>query len=1119
MHPLVVHWAHVGFDYIGMNTISLADAVSAYGKSAKVKLSHASIAGEPEEQLRGPLEGLVQDLALLSGLPSGAVALIGETSLSHLQIRPDFAVSVNGALVGFIEVKAPGKGSDPRQFSGHDKTQWQKLRSLPNLLYTDGNSFSLFRSGERAAETVSLDGGIETAGAKLTAPGSLVAVLADFLRWNPEPPRNAEQLAHVSARLCRLLRDEVVEQIAEGHIGLQELKNDWRMLLFPSASDEQFADGYAQAVTFGLLMARAFDISLKDDLGIAALHLRKSNSLIGTALNLLTEDENNQRALRTSLGTLRRVLDAVNWRHISKDDPDAWLYFYEKFLEVYDNALRKKTGSYYTPPEVVNAMVRLVDDALKGPLFQRGAGLAAADVTIADPAVGTGTFLLGVLRQIAANVEADQGGGAVKGAIEAAAKRIFGFELQFGPFAVAQLRLLAELRELMGTGRSGRIPSLNLFITDTLGNPYEEDEQLPQTVEAVAKSRRDANKVKRGQPITVVIGNPPYKNQAGGDGGWIEKGSTGRGAALDWWVPPKAWKVFAHTHHLKNLYVYFWRWAVLKVFGSGLFEATGETAEDRHGIICFISAAGFLNGKGFQKMRDDLRRECSDIWVIDCSPEGHQPEIATRIFQGVQQPVCIVLAARQAAKQRNVPARLHYISLPAVERKGKFKALEALSLNSPGWREGPSSWRASFLPELTIDWAVFVSLSEIFAWSGSGVTPHRTWPIAPDRESLEARWNALLKEKNLDQKDRLFQADSDRDIHRKVKTNLGRHQARTNTIALESLPVVDPTRYGFRSFDRQWIIPDHRLLSRARPKLWEGLSERQVFLTAIEHVPPKSGPALTFTELVPDCDHYHGRGGRVYPLWADAKSTSPNVKPALLQLLAETYGIAVSPEDVFAYIAAVMAHRAFTARFADDLVQPGLRLPLTAEAGHFTEAVAVGREVVWLHCYGERFVDEAAGRPKGPPRMAREIEPRIPAEGAIPSAPEPLPDTLRYDASTRRLHVGLGFVENVSPAMWDYEISGKQVVWQWFSYRRRDRSKPIIGDKRPPSPLQSIQPEGWLPEYTTDLLNLLRVLGRLTALEPRQAELLERICSGKLITGEVLAETGVSGGGAEDGAD
>ncbi len=74
------------------------------------------------------------------------------------------------------------------------------------------------------------------------------------------------QLAEVSARLCRLLRDEVTEQMARGGKALTDLAADWRKLLFPNATDEEFADGYAQAVTFGLLMARARDIPLSGGL-------------------------------------------------------------------------------------------------------------------------------------------------------------------------------------------------------------------------------------------------------------------------------------------------------------------------------------------------------------------------------------------------------------------------------------------------------------------------------------------------------------------------------------------------------------------------------------------------------------------------------------------------------------------------------------------------------------------------------------------------------------------------------------------------------------------------------------------------------------------------------------
>src|SRR5437899_8172799 len=121
-----------------------------------------AIAGAPEDQLRGPLDALMRDLAEVAGLPAKSVDLIGETTLAHLKTRPDFAVTVGNALVGFIEVKAPGKGADPRHFDDpHDKDQWNKLKSLPNLLYTDGNSFSLWRDGALESAIVHLEGNVE----------------------------------------------------------------------------------------------------------------------------------------------------------------------------------------------------------------------------------------------------------------------------------------------------------------------------------------------------------------------------------------------------------------------------------------------------------------------------------------------------------------------------------------------------------------------------------------------------------------------------------------------------------------------------------------------------------------------------------------------------------------------------------------------------------------------------------------------------------------------------------------------------------------------------------------------------------------------------------------------
>jgi hypothetical protein len=1035
--------------------------------------------------------------------------------------RPDYAVTFGKALTGFIEVKAPGKGADPRRFQGHDKDQWNRLKSLPNLLYTDGMSFSLWRDGELQGAIVRLVGDLEADGKAVRAPNELLTLFSDFLTWAPQSPKNPRRLAEVSARLCRLLRDEVTEQLERGNLVLSGLADDWRKLLFPQADDAQFADGYAQAVTFGLLIARTREIPLSQGIDHAASDLKKSNSLIGTALGLLTDNPENRATLKTSLDTMARVLDAVNWRQVGKNDPDAWLYFYEHFLEVYDNTLRKRTGSYYTPPEVVNAMVRMVDEVLRGPLFERPSGFASADVTVADPAVGTGTFLLGVLRKIAETVASDMGEGAVPSAISAAAKRLIGFELQFGPFAVAQLRLIAEFQELMvpGGAKASTLPALKLFITDTLGNPYVEDEWLPQVMQPIATSRKEANAIKKGQPITVVIGNPPYKEKAEGRGGWIEAGSGGNmKAPMDWWRPPVEWGVSAHTKHLKNLYVYFWRWATWKVFGTGNYAATGTPDKDEEGIICYITVAGFLNGPGFQKMRDDLRRTCSRIWIVDCSPEGHQPEVATRIFQGAQQPVCIVIAAKKLGKDVGQPADVRYVALPAGRREAKFEALSNLSLETGDWTECPDGWRDAFLPEATGAWADMPPLKSLFVYDGSGVMPGRTWVIAPDRESLARRWDTLVKEKDAAKKEVLFHPHQggDKTVAKTPQTELVGHPARKQAVREDKGEVQPPTRYGFRSFDRQWIIPDARLLNRPNPALWDSYSSQQLFLTALERAAPTSGPAISLTSSIPDLDHYKGSfGGRVMPLWRDAGASQSNIRPDLLAFLADAYGQEVAPADVMAYLAAVMAHPAFTVRFKDDLVQPGLRVPLTADADLFFEAVALGREVIWLHCYGERFADPASGRPKGPPRLPAADAPRIPADGAIPGAPEPLPDVIDYQSEHRKLIIGKGFIDNVPPEVWSYEVSGKQVLKQWFSYRKLDRSRPIIGDRRPPSPLDRIQPEHWLSDYTLDLMNLLHVLGRLTKLEPAQTSLLQRILDKPLLG---LEEAGMPGDNGPESA-
>lgn len=1051
------------------------EAISTFGLVVEAKLNSPVVVGHPEDQLRNPIEQLIHAMNPAVGSNLKALTVIGEVSLSDLKTRPDFAVLSDHLLVGFIELKAPGKGADPSRFRGHDRAQSQRLLLRPNILFTDGQAYSLWQNGEQVGTTVTLIGDVITSGSSLAAPDELKDLFYRFFSWNPTAPRSAPELATTAARLCRLLRDEVNEELERGDKSLKEAANDWRHLLFPEASDEQFADGYAQAVTFGMLIARAKNIDLHQDIALISDQLGATNSLIGRALQILANASKNLPGLTRAIETLRRVLAVVEWAKFGKIPSETWLYFYEGFLAVYDPALRQKTGSYYTPPPVVSAMTRWTNEAIRDQLGMKR-GLADPSVHLIDPAMGTGTFLLEVFRVISEQSVKDYGVGAAGGDLTEALNRLVGFEIQLGPFAVAQLRILAELATLGSDADPG---SLRTYVADTLSNPYIEDEAMGQWYEPISASRRAANTIKREEDVLVVLGNPPYKEKALGRGAWVEKGSESTGPALlTDYMPPRSWGIGTHARHLRNLYVYFWRWATWKVFD--------QQPDNAPGIVCFITVAGFLDGTGFQKMRAKLREQSTDIWVVHCSPEGHMSAAQTRIFQSVKHEVCIVLALR---RQDAAPgaATVRFRTLAPANRDQKFVELAGITLDGEGWTLVDRSERDPFTPAPAGEWAGFTPLHQMFAYDGTGVMAGRSWIYAPDQQSLRDRWK-LLQDATTDAEKRgLLLHHADRDLDTKLKEGLAGHEYRSTSLRHDHGEVVKPTRIAVRSLDRQWVIPDKRLINRPNPTLWASMSDKQIFLTAIDDDAPPSGPAISFSADIPDVHHYHGRGGRVFPLWADAAARSSNLDPNLLMDLGDALGREVSAEELFAYIAGVVAHPAYTEAFHEDLKTLGIRVPITTDPELFAQGVELGTRVLWLQTFGTRTDYDGLTSGSGAPRLSEHAP-----TWTKPVDPGASVDVLGYRAEDEVLEVGSGEIANVTPAMRMYEIGGKNVLDQWFAYRRADRTKPMIGERRI-SPLQFVQPDGWLQEYSHDLIDLLNVIGMLIELEADQAALLELV--------------------------
>ncbi len=379
----------------------LSDAVAAFGKASLDKLAGT---GDREAAIRTPLEQLLT--AVGAELKLRAV-FHDEVRDTDRRVRPDYGVRVNGAIIGYIEVKAPGRGIDPVGFTGHDKAQWERLRDLPNLLYTNGTAWRWFKDGDLVGQAVNFAGGdLDVAGSSLSAPPEFETLITNFLQWDPPPIASVTALVAHVAPLTRLLRGEVVDQLVlEGKAidaGADRdeqpflgLARDWRALLFPLADEQTFADGYAQTVTFALLLARSEGIDLRNtQLHEVGTKLGPDHSLMGKALQLFTDDV--AADFRVTLDLLVRVIGAVDWEKIRKGKQDTYLHLYEHFLDLYDNDLRKQSGTYYTPREVVEPMVRLAEDVL-GTRLGKPSGFRDEDVLTLDPATGTGTFLQTIL--------------------------------------------------------------------------------------------------------------------------------------------------------------------------------------------------------------------------------------------------------------------------------------------------------------------------------------------------------------------------------------------------------------------------------------------------------------------------------------------------------------------------------------------------------------------------------------------------------------------------------------------------------------------------------------------------------------------------------------------------
>ena len=934
------------------------------GLKAKFALPESA---SPEDQLKPDVATLFKDTGTKYGL---RVETRTETYLPDQKVRPDIGIYVGGLICGYVELKAPGSGADAPKLKGdHNKKQWQKLKGLPNLIYTDGQEWALYRSGERpdGQPIVRLHDDPTTKGKAATTKDdadALGRLFRDFLAWQPSVPHKPTPLAQYLAPLTRFLRSEVESALATTGSPVDLLANEWRQYFFPNADDAQFADAYAQTVAYAMLLARLSGAP-KLDPEDAAKTLDKNNGLLARALELLGQKDARDD-LRVGFELLQRSLEALDPHDFLKTKPDLWLYFYEDFLAAYDPKLRKDYGVYYTPRQVVELQVRLAGELLDK-RFGKKLGFADDGVVFLDPAVGTGTYAVAAVKYGLEKVRARSGAGAVPERARQMAENMYGFEILVGPYAVAQLRLTQALEGAMNEGKAEEEPQealgkrLKIYLSDTLESPNAEPPGgLTLTYRALTQEHEAARNVKNEGDILVCLGNPPYDRQTieEGDtttqrkGGWVRFGDQLKGGAKqeelgeqaileDFLAPVSATGQGVHAKMLYNDYIYFWRWALWRMFEQ----------QERGGVVTFITASSYLAGPGFVGVREVMRQCFDELWILDLGGDNLGARKTPNVFN-IQTPVAIAIGVRAAKPLPKTPATTHYAKIEGVTRDDKLAQLDIIDVfQKLKWYDCPTEWHKPFLPVGSGDYFEWPLMECLLPYSFPGVQTGRNWIIGETEEVLSTRIQYFLSQ---GKKSTDFKESRDTKVN-SAKRDLEGNKLRPLAEWSEVGDAQSAQKYSFRSFDLQHVYLDPRLCDWPRPDALKMISENQIFFGSLFTETLAIGAAICATSAFPDLNFFRGRGGRMVPLYRDAAGTDPNVTGGLLVALGTNYGFTPSCEDFAAYVYAVLGGQSYTKRFWNELETPGPRVPLTKDGTTFAEAANLGRELIWLHTYAARF--------------------------------------------------------------------------------------------------------------------------------------------------------------------
>jgi predicted helicase len=936
---------------------------------------------------------------------------------------PDFNITKGKVPLGHVETKDIGdnlaameKGKPP------NGEQFARYRDgLPNWILTDYLDFHWYVNGElrMTARLAELD-----AKGKITplrsGEADLENLLKAFFVQKALTVGTAKDLAERMAGMTRIICDLIVKTFEhEQEEGwLHKWLSAFRVTLIPDIKEKQFADMFAQTLAYGLFAARVHTPPNKDfSREMAAFNLPKTNPFLRKLFSEIAGVDMPE-TIAWAVNEIVELLNHADMAAILKDfgkgkgKEDPVVHFYETFLAAYDPKMREVRGVYYTPEPVVSYIVRSIDQLLQT-RFNRPKGLADENTLILDPATGTATFLYVVVNEIYQKF-AKQKGAWDSYVTAHLLKRIFGFELLMAPYAIAHLKLGMQLQQTGYTFSSDQ--RLGIYLTNTLEEAAKKSEQL--FAGWITEEANAAAKIKKDDPILVVLGNPPYSNF-----GQMNRGQWILGLLQDYKKDLNETKLNLDDDFIK--FIRFAQWRI---------ERTG------HGVIGFISSNTYLDGLTHRRMRECLMETFNEIHILnlhgsakkkEVSPDGSKDENVFDITVGVAIALFVKIPNGKGCK-------VYHADLWG-ERQNKYEALRESNISSTNWSElKPTAPHFYFEPKEFKGESEYIqgfSIREAFAASGNAIKTER------DRISIQLTSEGIREVVDT------FRNCTEQTIRQKFDLD---EDSRDWTISKAKADVVehkDPECFRsilYRPFDVRftWFsgrskgfigTPGHAIMRHMLAQ------QNMALITLRQTRRSEVGAFLVGRGLINKDAVSLYDIGTVFPLYLspDKSSTQgdlledgglrPNFTPTFLKMLADKlklpqtkpHGLpkGITPEDIFNYAYAVFHSPTYRTRYAELLKIDFPRLPLTGDVKLFRTLMVKGAELAALHLMES-------------PKLESLIT-AFPVKGSDEVA------KVQYTEDEQRVWINAKqYFDGVPKSVWEFHIGGYQVCERWLKDRK-----------------------------------------------------------------------------------